>query len=81
MGGGINMSKQNESPYRIWLTFLLLISVMALLNGVLSTPSEAEASPRYRMPDNCLTWDEHKVKYPGIKGEDLVSAMIERCAR
>ena len=29
----------------------------------------------------CLSWKQHKAKYPGIKGMDLVSAMLARCPR
>ena len=58
-----------------WLTLFTAAAFFVAWCWMIPTPSQAESSPRYRIPEKCLSWDGHKVKYPGIKGEYLLGVV------
>ena len=57
----------------------LMFAILVIqLNKALSIPEVKTKVIEYRL-DPCLTWNEYKAKYPTIKSEHLVSAMLVQC--
>jgi hypothetical protein len=65
------------------VTVCILLWLIVIAAMICPTPSAK--SGEIILPEipvvHCLTWKEHQEKYPGIKNEDLVSAMLSECAR
>ena len=59
---------------------LWLIVISAMLFPAPSAKSGEMIAPEI-IEYPCLSWEQHKEKYPRIQGEHLVSAMLSECAR